>query len=237
MQILVQTITDSAIDLADQRNSQFIDQTSSAGTELIRYANLAYKDLYQQIVEAKELYFVTTTTLSITASLTTYPLPADFYKLAGVDLFLDNSGRFLTLTPFMFKERNKFRSGLALSLGPYGQVYKYLIAGSNITFIPQPSQNAQVQIWYTPEPPVITSLSQTLNGLPPGSDEYMTLYIACAMLAKEQSDNSQLNGKRMEVLDQLKMSLKDRDEGSASYIIDESAVNAGAFYPFRGDGY
>lgn len=236
MQVQIQTITDSAVDLADQRNSQFIDQESAAGHELIRYANLAYRDLYQQIVAAKEYYFVITSVFNITASLTTYPLPADFYKLAGVDLFLDDSGRFLTLTPFMFKERNKFRSGLALSLGPYGQVYKYMLSGNNITFIPQPSQNAQIQLWYTPEPIVITSLSQIL-ALPPGGDEYMSLYMACAMLAKEQSDNSQLNGKRLEVLDQLKNTLKDRDEGSASYIIDESSINAGAFYPFRGDGF
>lgn len=228
----MQTITDSAIDLADMRNSYFIDQTGNPGTELIRYVNMAYRDLYQQIVLSKEFYFTTQYTFAITIGQAAYPLPTDFYKLDGVDLYLDDSGRFLTMTPFMFKERNKFRSGLALSVAPYGQVFKYMVVGSNIQFIPLPSQTSNILLWYTPEPALIISLSQVLS-LPIGSDEYMSLYVACAMLAKEESDTSQLNGKRMEVLMQLKGSLKDRDQGSAAYIIDEASINAGALYPFR----
>lgn len=231
MQILVSTITDSAVDLADMRNSQFIDQSSAAGSELLRYANMAYKDLYQQVILAKEFYYTTTASFQITGGTASYPLPSDFYKLDGVDLALDDSGRFLTLTPFMFKERNKFRSGLALSVAPYGQVFKYMLVGNSIQFVPLPSQSSTIQLWYTPEPTTIRSLADTLS-LPIGSDEYMSLYIACAMLAKEESDTSQLNAKRLEVLDQLKNSLKDRDQGSASYIVDESTVNAGALYPF-----
>ena len=233
MQIVVQTITDTAIDLADMRNSQFINQESTPSSELMRYVNLAYRDLYQQVILAKEFYFTTNTTFEIVGSVSQYPLPSNFYKLDGVDLALDTSGRYLTLTPFMFKERNKFRSGLAVTVAPYGQVFKYMIVGNYIQFIPVPSQANTIQLWYTPEPTVITSLSDTLS-LPVGSDEYMSLYMACAMLAKEESDNTQLNAKRLEVLDQLKNSLKDRDTGSASYIVDESTINAGALYPFRG---
>lgn len=233
MQIQIQTITDSAIDLADMRRSQFIDQTGAPGTELIRYINMAYKDLYAQIVLSKEFYFTINSTINVIGGTDTYALPADFYKLDGVDLALDNSGRYLTLRPFMFAERNKFRSGLALTTAPFGQVFKYLLVGGNIRFVPIPSESNAVQLWYTPEPAVITSLTQTLY-LPIGGDEYMSLYVACAMLSKEESDTSPLNAKRMEVLEQLKNSLKDRDQGAPSYVIDESTINAGALYPFRG---
>ncbi len=233
MQVLAQTITDSAVDLADMRNSQFIDQSGGTGTELLRYLNMAYKDLYQQVILAKEFYYTTTTTFAVTGGISSYPLPSDFYKLDGVDLELDSSGRYLTLTPFMFKERNKFRSGLNMPLAPYGQVFKYMLVGNTIQFVPLPSQNSNVQLWYTPEPITIQSL-QTILSLPIGSDEYMSLYIACAMLAKEESDTSPLNAKRLEVLDQLKNSLKDRDQGSASFIVDEADINMGAIYPFRG---
>lgn len=233
MQVTVQTIADSAIDLADMRNSQFIDQSGTAGTELIRYLNMAYKDLYAQIVLSKEFYFTTSSTISVVGGTDTYSLPSDFYKLDGVDLQLDSSGRYLTLRPFQFLERNKFRSGFNVPLAPYGQVFRYLIAGSSIRFLPLPSQNATIQLWYTPEPTTITAFATTLS-LPIGGDEYMSLYVACAMLAKEESDTSQLNFKRMEVLEQLKNSLKDRDQGSVSYVVDESTVNAGAIYPFGG---
>jgi len=234
MLISVQTIVDTAIDLADMRNSQFVDQSGGAGTELIRYVNLAYRDLYNQIVQTNEHYFSTTSTISVVSGTDTYSLPADFYKLDGVDLQVDAlSGRYLTLRPFMFAERNKFRSGLAFTNAPYGQVFKYILAGSNIRFLPIPSLPATVQLWYTPNPTVISSFADTLQVVV-GGDEYLSLYIACAMLIKEETDCSELNAKRQEVLTQLKSALRNRDEGAPKYITDESSINAGALYPFRG---
>ncbi len=233
MLVTVQTISDSAIDLADMKNTRFIDQSGTAGTELIRYLNMAYKDVYQQIILSKEFYFTTSTTISIVGNTSSYALPVDFYKLDGVDLALDSSGRYLTLLPSMFKERNKFRSSLAYATAPFGQVYKYILVGSTIQFIPLPTSAATIQLWYTPEPAVITSLAQTLS-LPIGCDEYMSLYVASAMLAKEESDTTALTQKRLEIIDQLRNSLKDRDQGSAQYVVDESTINAGALYPFLG---
>jgi hypothetical protein len=233
MQFTVQTITDSAIDLADMRNSQFIDQSGVAGTELIRYVNLAYRDVYNQIVMAKENYFSIPYVISVVSGTDAYPLPTDFYKLNGVDLALDNSGRFLTLRPFMFAERNKFRSGLAWTVAPFGQVFRYLVVANTIRFLPIPSQINNVTLWYTPEPPVITSLSQSIQ-LPIGCDEYMSLYVGAMMLSKEESDVTNLNAKRVEVLNQLLNTLKERDQGAPSYIIDETSINAGALYPITG---
>lgn len=234
MLITVQTIVDTAIDLADMRNSQFVDQSGTAGTELIRYVNLAYRDLYNQIVQTNEHYFSTTSIINVVGGTDSYALPSDFYKLDGVDLQVDAlSGRFLTLRPFMFAERNKFRSGLAFSNSPYGQVFKYLLAGSNIRFLPIPSLNATVQLWYTPNPTVVTAFTDSLQVVV-GGDEYMSLFIAAAMLIKEESDATAINGKRREVLDQLKTALRNRDQGAPKYITDESSINAGALYPFRG---
>ena len=229
----IQTITDSAIDLADMKNSGFIDQSGTAGTELIRYANLAYRDLYNQIILSHEHYFTTASTIATVGGTDSYSLPSDFYKLDGVDMALDSSGRYISLRPFVFAERNKYRSGIALTTSIYGQVYRYLLVANNIKFIPIPSQAVNIQLWYTPEPTVITSLSQTIQ-VPPCSDEYMSLYIACLMLAKEESDVTALNTKRREVLSQLQLSLKSRDDGAPLYVTDESTLNIGALYPFRG---
>lgn len=236
MQFTIQNIVDTAIDLADMRNSAFIDTTGINGTavtEILRYVNLAYRDLYQQIVSSKEFYFTIATNISIVSGTASYNLPSDFYKLDGVDMALDSSGRYLTLKPFGFMERNKFRSGLALTVAPYGQVFRYIVVANTIQFIPLPSQACTIQLWYTPEPVNISSLATTLT-LPIGSDEYMSLYIACAMLAKEETDTTALNSKRLEVIAQIRESFKDRDQGSASYVVDESTINAGALYPFRG---
>ena len=135
MQVTVQTIIDSAIDLADMRNSAFIGQldntlgTTDGGTkELLRYVNMAYRDLYQQIIQSKEFFFNTSYTINIVGGTTSYSLPSDFYKVNGVDLQIDvSSQRYLTLKPMQFLERNKFRSGLVIPLAPSGQFFRSLI--------------------------------------------------------------------------------------------------------------
>ena len=234
MIITIQTITDSAIDLADMRRSAFIDQSGTASTELIRYVNMAYKDVYQQIVMSKENYFATPYSFNLVGAQPSYPLPADFYKLNGVDLALDASNtRFITLSPAMFRDRNKYKSSINALTAPYGQVFRYLIVKDSIQFIPVPSVAYQVILWYTPEPATITTLSDTIS-LPPGCDEYMSLYIGALMKSKEESDATPLNVKRVEVLRQITHSLRERDTGAADYVVDEETINLGALLPFRG---
>ena len=234
MLMTIQSIVDTAIDLADMRNSKFIDQSGTADSELIRYANIAYRDLYNIIIQANNQYFTTSATINVVGGTETYALPSNFYKLDGVDLQIDASQpKFLTLRPFMFAERNKFRSGLAFTAAPYGNVYKYLMVGNNIKFLPVPNQSSTVYLWYTPSPTVITSFTDTVEVIV-GGDEYLSLTIAMAMLAKEESDTSALNGKRLEILQQLKNVLQVRDSGAPEYITDEASLNTGALYPFIG---
>ena len=234
MLMTIQSIVDTAIDLADMRNSKFIDQSGTADSELIRYANIAYRDLYNIIIQANNQYFTTSATINVVGGTETYALPSNFYKLDGVDLQIDASQpKFLTLRPFMFAERNKFRSGLAFTAAPYGTVYKYLLVGNNIKFLPIPNQSSTVYLWYTPAPTVITAFTDTVEVIV-GGDEYLSLTIAMAMLAKEESDTSALNGKRLEILQQLKNVLQVRDSGAPEYITDEASLNTGALYPFIG---
>lgn len=224
MQIVVQTITDSAIDLADMRNSQFIDQSGLPGTELIRYANLAYKDLYQQIVTAYEDYLVGRYQFSLVPNQDIYPLPPDFYKLNGVDLIYGPNIVF-TLEKYMLKQRNEYRNSYLYNAAFFGPIYKYNVIGGNIEFIPLPQSSNTITLLYTPNPITITSFSDTLS-IPIGGDEYMSLHMAAAMMAKEESDAAPLNDKREEVLNQLKNSLRNRDAGSPAYIVDESCINS-----------
>lgn len=233
MILTAQQIVDTAIDLADMRYSKFVDQSDTTDSELLRYLNIAYRDFYNTVLQANNQYFTTNATINVVGGQDEYNLPSDFYKLDGVDLQVSADGRYLTLRPFMFAERNKFRAGLAFTNSPYGQVFKYLLVGNKIRFLPLPSMNSTVQLWYTPNPTKITSLSQNIEVMV-GGDEYISLVVAMAMLAKEESDTSQLNAKRLEVLQQLKNVLQTRDNGAPEYITDEASLNAGALYPFRG---
>lgn len=225
MKVPVSIITNNAIDLADMRNSSFIDQSGLPGSELLRYANLAYKDAYQQIKSAKEHYFTQAYPMTLNGGLDfKYPLPPDFYTLNGVDYQYQPNLITLTITPIMFIERNQYRYNLAILPVPWGTSFHYLIYNETIEFLPAPPVGTGVTLWYTPEPAVITSLDQILS-LPPGTDEYMALYMACAMKAKEESDTTTLDSKRIQTLEQLKHSLRERDTGSAPKVADRYRIN------------
>lgn len=238
MLITVQTIVDSAINLADMKYSKFIDTADTAGSELMDYANMAYKDLYQQVTLSREPYYLTSATITLVNGTDTYALPADLYKLWGVDLRINtnqNSNRYLTLRNHMFKERNKYNNGFSLPAAPFGQVFSYLMAGNTIQFAPIPAASNTIIVRYSPNPVTISAYSTTLD-FPPGGDEYMSLTIAMYMLAKEETDYSQLAQKRQQSLVTITNSFKDRDSGAPGYIVDDSSINAGAWFPFRG-GY
>lgn len=239
MLVTVQTITDSAIDLADMRNSNFIDQSGNAGTELIRYINIAYKDLYNQIVKANERHFLSTYDFNVSGSTDTYALPADFYKLLGVDIQIDGQGHYLTLQPFMFKDRNKYRMSAFLPISPLGYMLRYILAGNNIKFVPTPYNTQSIQLWYVPQPVLITNLAQQIEVAVGGGDEYISLSIAIMMLGKEESNTQVFETKRALVLQQILNMVRERDQGAPKYVVDEDSINAGALFPGQGffNGY
>ena len=72
---------------ADQENSQFVNDT-----ELTRYLNNSWGELYSLINENfNEDYFTTTSTVSMVSGTDTYDLPSDFYKMRGVDLVVTST--------------------------------------------------------------------------------------------------------------------------------------------------
>lgn len=236
-QVTVSTITNMALHLANQEFSDFIDTSNTPNSELIGYAQMAYEDAYSKIVLANENYFTIPANINIISGQESYPLPTDFYKLNGVDLSINNTaGTFVTLRPFSFSERNKYRAGYIVPIYPYGYLYRYLLVNNNIKFIPVPSQSNLVQIWYTPLMPIIQSLNDTISILPEYT-AYMIYKIACLILSKEESDISALNNQRIEALQQLLNSTKEKDSGMAKQVVDIDEINFGAVFPFGGSLY
>lgn len=237
MQILISDIVASAVDLADMQYSQFVDQSNVPNSEILRYLNIAYRDLYNQVVKAKERYFTIPTNISIVSGQDTYALPDNFYKLDLLEMTLNSAqGQYLTLAPFSWIEKNKYRAGILVPMSPYGVLFRYTIIGinpCNLIVAPIPNIAATFRCWYTPEPAPITSLTGTV-WLPTGGNEYMALYMAELMLVKEESTDAAAayNTKRVEVMQQLTDLLRERDEGRPTGIVDEATINLGAYYPF-----
>lgn len=128
---------------ADMEKSKFLDDD-----EWDRNINLSYKELYDLLIGAYEDYYLTGPVAFTIASGNTYTLPADFYKLRGVDTM--SSGSPISVGKFNFNERNYYDSGFYPVLTGAGNV-QYRLIQNKLLFLPTESAPGNYQLWYAPK--------------------------------------------------------------------------------------
>jgi len=135
---------------ADMENSQFVNDT-----ELTRYLNNSWGELYSLINENfNEDYFTTTSTVSMVSGTDTYDLPSDFYKMRGVDLVV-------TSTESVPLKRYNWAQRTRNALTVYARDYKYRVQKGSIVFSPVPSTTDSVKLYYIPSPKRLLSKDTT----------------------------------------------------------------------------
>ena len=133
---------------ADNENSQFVTDT-----ELTRYLNNSWGELYNLIIENfNEDYFTTSHSFSLTSGTDSYSLPSDFYKLRGVDLVV-TSTESVPLRRYNWAERTRN------SVTVRARDYRYRIQKGSIIFTPLPSTNDSIKIFYIPDPRKLESVT------------------------------------------------------------------------------
>ncbi len=231
-QIPVTTLLTLTRQRANMEASQFIGDQ-----EFVELLDRAYKELYDMLVETYDDYFLTSTTFTLTPPSDTYPLPADFYKLLGVDLQVDPNQQF-TLFPFMFNERNNWRNTPYAAINA-AQYLRYRLEGANIKFIPQPSTGQVITLWYVPVPLKLTTAASPAAGQTNtidainGYDEYCILDAAINALIKEESDPTALQQLKAETTARIKSSAANRDIGMPERMTDITQANSQFLWPFR----
>lgn len=141
------TMREAARQRANMENSQFVTDA-----EINAYLNAGLTELYDLLVGSRgQDFYFKQQTFNTVPNQTDYDLPADFYDLLGVDLFVN--GRFITLARYEFAERNRYQNPAILSLG---NPMVYNIIGSKIRLLPAPSGSTQVTLNYIPAPSVLT---------------------------------------------------------------------------------
>jgi hypothetical protein len=144
-----------------------------------------------------------------------------FYKLIGVDLALQNaSNGFVTINKFNFIDRNRFVYPNTAST-IYGVFnLRYRLMGGNIEFIPTPSGNQQIRLWYVPR---LKQLLQdgdiTTTGIS-GWLQYVIVRAAKYALDKEESDTSKLDAELAFLKGRIEESANNRDAGQPDTISD-----------------
>lgn len=200
----------------ETENSGFVTDA-----ELNTYINSSAKELYDLMISAYgNDYFCSIAPFVITTVMnqTHYDLPADFYKLLGVDLVL-GANRIIKLRPFQFNERDKFQSGGHWSavLGNDGPRYK--LSANKIQFTPYPGGSNTVHLWYIPLPADVAIDTDELNTLN-GWEEYVILDVCIKVMNKMDLDPSAFMAQLAKVTQRIEKMKEDRDAGMSFRVSD-----------------
>jgi hypothetical protein len=232
---------------ADRINSNFVTLP-----EWNSFINLAADELYDLITTVYEdyqvgdpVYFTTNgTSLSypLPDGVSTFQdaqgnniVPPPIYKLAGIDLGLNNAPNgFVTVQKYNFIDRNRyvFPNTASTIYGVFGLQYR--IVGNTIRFIPQPSSNQPIRIWYVPRRTQLLKDTDVTDGYN-GWTNYVIARAAKYALDKEESDTSKLDAEILYLKQRIEESAPNRDEGQPDTISDGRM--ASGFGPDGGGGW
>jgi hypothetical protein len=169
---------------ADQERSTFVSDA-----ELNIYLQQSWYELYDILVSRFEDYYSQTLTTTVGAGSSEITLPADLYKLRGVDYQLDGT-TFATLRQFNFLERNKrARNFDRLIAGRRNIVYRMM--GNKLLLLPEQDAAGTYRLWYIPRCPTLSSDSSVVDNVL-DFDEYIVVDAAIKMMVKEESDPAAL---------------------------------------------
>lgn len=236
---------------ADRVNSQFVTLP-----EWTSYINQSLFELYDLLVtQYGEEYFAASPAYLTTdgvnqffqlpngvltfknASGGDYVAPP-FYKLLGVDLGISNGPNgWVSVQKFQFQERNEFFYPNTNST-IYGiWNLKYRLVGTAMEFIPLPSANQPMRIWYIPR---MTMLLQdtdiTTNGVS-GWIEYVIVDAAIKALQKEESDVTVLAMQKAALIQRIQAASMNRDAGQPDRITDSQSANGWGRQGQNGSGW
>lgn len=205
-------------DRADMTGSSFVTDP-----QWKEYINKSKDVLYGKLVAAYgDDYYTTSYSFPLVGGTSSYPLPADFFKLNLVELDI-GGGEFIPLDRFTMKNRNR---GYQTR---YYETYQYRLIGSNIEFTPNPSSGNTINLWYTPFSPNLVNDGDTLNGFN-GWEEFIIIDAAIKAMRKEESDTTELERDRLVFIDEFNSIKQNRDASNPKRVKDKSRN-------YENDGY
>ena len=215
---MAKTATLSVIRTEAKQRAEMENSTFVADSEWNGYINRSYAELYDMLVQKfGPEYYITSSTVTTVSGTDSYALAADFYKLLGVDLLVSGTD-YVTLSPFMFSERNQFGS-VARILRGGAPDYRYRVQGSNLVLRPVPKEARTLKVWYIPAYTTLSQDSDTLDGVN-GWEEYVIVDAAMKALSKEESDVSVLMAQKQALIQRIEAAAQNRDAGAPLRMVD-----------------
>lgn len=206
----------------DRVNSQFI--TNQEWTSMISESR---KELYDILIQAfgDDYYIATPYTYTTDGGSTLYPLPADFYKLMGVEVALNPSdpNSWVTLKKFEFIQRNLWNYPNAYTF--YGITnLRYRLNGTNLMIVPIASANQTLRIWYGPRPSQLINTTDIVDCVS-GWEEYIIADCCIKAMAKEESSTQVFEVQKQALLKRITEAANNRDVGEPETVSDSKTRN------------
>jgi len=215
MSISVETLRSRARQRADMNNRNFVESD-----EWIQLIDVGYKELYDILVARFEDWYTIPLEITIPQGSASYPLPADFYKLRGIDRSASGNPAaddFYPLSPFNFETRNN--KGYLVRRRGFGDAVQYRIMQNNLIFSPADQSGGTYRLWYVPRATTLTAATDTIDGVN-GWEEYIVLVAAIKALTKEESDVSVLMGEKQAMYQRIEFMAQNRDAGMTERVSD-----------------
>lgn len=209
---------------ADRVNSNFVTLP-----EWNTYINQSYFELYDLLTTLFEDYYLAEPiTFTTNGTEQKYALPngenysgaRPFYKLRGVDIGIQNNqNAYVTVNKFNFIDRNKYvyPNSASTMYGVFNLQYR--VMGDYIYFIPTPSGNQPMRLWYIPRLVQLLKDTDIMDGVS-GWSEYVVIDAAIKALQKEESDVSVLFAEKQQMIARINGSAANRDAGSPDRVSD-----------------
>lgn len=202
---------------SDMVNSQFVSDS-----EWNSYINQSYFELYDLLISKYgDDYYIKNPPYTFVTDGTSYlySLPADFYKLTGLDLALANSqDSWVTIRRFNMSDRNRYAVPNFQSF--YGVTnMRYRLNGNNLWITPTPSAGQTMRVWYIPRMVELVADTDVVDGVS-GWTEYIVVDAAMKAMAKEESDTSVLMARKSALIVRLEAMAENRDAANPMTVAD-----------------
>lgn len=203
-----------------------ISTTYVTNAALFTEINQSALELVDKLVSAGSTdYFESTNTQNIISGTSNYSLPADFYKMLGVDILTDNN-TYVNVQRYSFGDRNRYNNDPISAVER--QRIRYSIRGSNLILVPTPqwTEPNGLRMLYVSSThgfdtanATPTNVNSTFDGILGWEDWIVYDCLIKFIGGKEEGDASQwaqLQAKLNARIEEMKI----RDRGDPDYIRD-----------------
>lgn len=187
-------------------------------TMILDFLDSAQTDLRDILVAKYEDYFVDEYEFTMVDGQREYDLPADFYKLLGVDI-KRSTDDYQRLYRYNNHERNRNTSDYWVSTDYYAGRYRYRVRGDQIKFTPTPTTTDTIRLVYIPAAPKLDALDDTVDGIN-GWEELLVMLAVRKIRVREEEATGAVDAEIARLVQRVEGVADARDAGEPESIAD-----------------